>query len=130
MKSRRDRPAESPLKLTSMIDIVFLLLIFFLVTAHQPIPVGRLDVDRPSRGEPGPQGITIRVYPSGYMVGHRRMSLRQLDSALANLAMRSPEQNVVVICTDNSSHGQLVKALDLCAKAGMQNVSVISMSSG
>jgi hypothetical protein len=42
------------------------------------------------------------------------------------LGAHKPESTVVVVCRDDSLHARLVKVLDLCAKAGLENVAIMS----
>ena len=65
-KKVRRKGEASKLEMTSMIDVVFLLLIFFIVTLKQEDILAHLDVNRPEpqpeRIEVPPQLVTIVVY--------------------------------------------------------------------
>jgi biopolymer transport protein ExbD len=119
--------------MTPMIDVVFQLLIYFLVTFETPDVIANLDVFRPSPDktqqqppEKPPNMIRINIYPDGISLNDRVLSLQELDARLAKLASYGTDQTVLITCGSLSPHGRLVEVLDLCAKARMTNLSVVS----
>lgn len=126
-----EEPAEIPM--TPMIDVVFQLLIYFLVTFETPDVIAHLDVFRPApdappkeKPEEEPNMIRINIYPDGVTINEREVSMEALDRLLVKLAGYGTGQTVVITCGSISKHGDLVKVLDLCAKSGMKNLSVMS----
>jgi biopolymer transport protein ExbD len=119
--------------MTPMIDVVFQLLIFFIVTLKQEDILSRLDVSRPAPEQTAPPEeqikdlLTIEVHEDGYILQGRPMSLAVLDARLTRLAGFSKDVSVIIKCTADSPHRNLVALLDLCAKAGLNNLSVFSM---
>jgi biopolymer transport protein ExbD len=111
-----------------MIDVVFLLLVFFLVVT-QPLDVLlHLDVSRP-RVEGGETPLTvlrIEVLADGYMVNEKAMALSEMDQVLGKLSGYSTSMSVVVSCAPDSQHDGLVQALNLCAKNGLRNLSLVN----
>jgi biopolymer transport protein ExbD len=132
-KSKVRNKGEAPkLEMTPMIDVVFQLLIFFLVTLKQEDILSKLEVSRPAPEtrpppEVPPDLLTITVYKDGYVLQGRRVSLDHLDRQLTRLAQYSKKLSVVIKCTGDSPHRHLVKLLDVCAKADLKNLSVFSM---
>ncbi len=118
--------------MTPMIDVVFQLLIYFLLTFSTADVLAHLDVSRPSpeaaRQEAPPPADMIRVavLPDGYAINGRGVSAGELDALLRRLAAVSTNQAVLVVCDDQSLHGKLIQALDLCAKSGLKQISVMS----
>ena len=115
-----------------MIDVVFQLLIFFLVTLKQEDILSQLNVSRPAPDtRPPPETpedlLTITVYKDGYVLNGRRRSLPSLQSQLRRLAKYSTKISVVVKCTADSPHSLLIQLLDACAGANLKNISVFSM---
>lgn len=117
-----------------MIDVVFQLLIFFIVTLKQEDILSHLDISRPApeRTDRPPETqvdelLTIEVYRDGYIMQGRRMPLTALDRRLTKLAEYSKSVSVIIKCTADSPHENLIKLLDVCAKAGLHNLSVFSM---
>jgi biopolymer transport protein ExbD len=140
-KNKRERRVseQAQLEMTPMIDVVFQLLIFFLVTVKQRDILANLNVSRPapdSRPPPEKQIdelLTIQVYNErtlggeGYVLKGRQVSLRELDRQLSRIAQHSANVSIIVKCTGDSSHSNLVRLLDVCAKSKLTNIAVFSM---
>ena len=136
MSRKRKRPELDPpaLEMTPMIDVVFQLLIYFIVTIKPIDVVTNLDVFRPAPdpnapkdAEP-PQMVRLGVYQNGYSLNETEVSLERLDQTLGRLAAINASQTVMITVSAHSSHGQLIAALDLCAKNGLHSLSVVSAS--
>jgi len=128
----RNKGEAAKLEMTPMIDVVFQLLIFFLVTLKQEDILSQLQVSRPAPDDTPPPAVvdellTITVYEEGYVLKGRHVSLQHLDSQLSRLAGFSTKISVVIKCTAGSPHANLVKLLDICSKSGLTNLSVFSM---
>ena len=128
MKRRKRSWRSVPkLEMAAMIDVVFLLLVFFLVTVNPVDTLSRLDASRPRfEGEPDLSTLRIGVWQRGYTFNDKRMSVAGLDKALAKLASFSEKPGIVITCAGDSPHEGLVQALDLCAKNGLRKLSVAS----
>ena len=129
IKRKGDKPQ---LEMTPMIDVVFQLLIFFIVTLKQEDILSRLDVSRPApESRPPPEKIddllTIQVYNEGFVLQGRRVTLVTLEKQLTKLASFSKSVSVIIKCTADSPHQYLIELLDVCAKSGLKNLSVFSM---
>ena len=130
---RRQNKGEHPkLDMTPMIDVVFQLLIFFVVTLKQEDILSKLTAARPandSQADPKnqPETTTIIVAPQGFFLNGRQVRPGDLDRQLERTATFSKTAMVLVKCTMDSPHGLLVQALDLCNKHGLVNISIFSM---
>ena len=143
-KSKKNRGGDAQLEMTPMIDVVFQLLIFFIVTLNQPDILSQFDALRPAAQESRdvvdqPASITIKGFPShpglgAYMFGNdatrRTVTLEQLRGFAGQMAKANRNQSVIVNCTDTAPHGCLVRVLDLLADAGLRSVSVFSLDNG
>jgi biopolymer transport protein ExbD len=124
--------AEIELSMTPMIDVVFQLLIYFLVTFSTADVLAHLDISRPapesapSKKPPPADMVRVAVLPDGYAINGRDVTADELASLLGRLADISMKQTVLVTCDDNSIHGRLVKVLDLCAEYGLVKIAVMS----
>lgn len=132
-KGRRIETEEhGEVPMTPMIDVVFLLLIYFLLTMQPQNVVAHLDVYAPSseRTPPTqkdpPSLIRIGIYSDGYTFDDASVDKANLETFLSVLARASKTQSVLIICDVNARHGRLVGVLDLCAKHGLTNLSVVS----
>lgn len=130
-RKSRDIGNEGELEMTPMIDVVFQLLVFFLVTLKPEDIIAQLDVSRPSPDSAPPveqpqDMITITIGEVIDMNG-RVVSLATLEKTLVRLASYSTSQTVLVKCTLLSMHEKLVQVLDKCSKAGLTNISVFTI---
>ena len=125
---------EGELEMTPMIDVVFQLLIYFIVTIKPVDVVTNLDVFRPAPNPNQPPDtkppnlLRLGVYQDGYTLNDNPVSLDAMDSALARIARIDAGQTIMITVSAFSDHGALVRALDLCAKNGLRSLSVVSAS--
>lgn len=133
-KGRKNRTSqEKPtLEMTPMIDCVFQLLIFFIVTMKQDDILANLDALRPAPDpqqtqEPKKDPLAILIGPRGFVFQGAPKTESQLEYSLKRIAKADPNTTVIVKCTGDSPHGLLVRALDVCNKVGLRNLSVFSM---
>ncbi|MFH0953336.1 MAG: biopolymer transporter ExbD [Verrucomicrobiota bacterium] len=133
-KRRSSAPPPAELPMTPMIDVVFQLLIYFLVTIHPKDVIANLDVFRPSPEAPKeqnqtpPKMIRINVFPDGYTINERPVDAAELDRLLSKLASIDKNQTILIMCAARSQHRRLIEVLDLCTKSGLVNLSVVSTS--
>ncbi|MDI6773989.1 MAG: biopolymer transporter ExbD [Verrucomicrobiota bacterium] len=129
------RLEEKPrIMMTPMIDVVFQLLIFFIVTIKQEDIFSHLDISRPApdpnqREEQIENLIEILVghLQTGFSMNGRIMTSDQLEARLRELASYDKKAPVVIKCTGQSLHGKLVTVLDICWEVELRNLSVFSM---
>jgi biopolymer transport protein ExbD len=120
------------LNMTAMIDVVFQLLIYFIVTVKPVDVVAHLDVFRPSPEkkqetlQTPPKMIRIQIYPDGYSINDRVVDLGEMENLISRLAGIDKKQTIMIMATALSKHDSLIRVLDLCAKHGLQNLSVVS----
>jgi len=114
--------------MTSMIDVVFLLLVFFVVTVQPRDVLAKLDVSRPE-ATPGPSIplLKIDVGSDGYVINGRRLPLETIKKRLAHIQQISPETPLIIACTADAKHSRLVKLLDVCAGIELHNISLVSL---
>lgn len=102
------------LPMTSMIDVVFLLLIFFLVTSNFAAPENRVDTALRAEGratqaeELQPQIVEVRLSPSGnavFTLGENTVGSRE---ALAQLLRQLPPEGGVIVRGSDSVPVQAV----------------------
>ena len=133
-KRKRPEPPPPELSMTPMIDVVFQLLIYFIVTIKPIDVITNLDVFRPApdkdkpQDAPEPQMVRIGVYQDGYSINDNPVSDEALEKALGRLAAVDASQTIMITVSAVAEHGKLIKALDLCAKNGLRSLSVVSAS--
>ncbi|HOE61063.1 MAG TPA: biopolymer transporter ExbD [Kiritimatiellia bacterium] len=131
---RKKNKGESPkLDMTPMIDVVFQLLIFFVVTLKQEDILSKLSAARPAANpdekvkEQQQDLINVIVAPQGFVFNGRPMRLPELDRSIERLSGYSKTAMVIIKCYADSTHAMLIQVLDVCNKHGMTNLSIFSM---
>ncbi len=131
-KRKKSEIHAGELNLTAMIDVAFQLLSFFIITVKPVDVVANLNVFRPSPEKTNTQDaspaklIRIQVFPEGFVINDRDVSVRQLEALLVKLAEIDKNQTILIMCANASPHEKLVEVLDICAKVGLNNLSVVS----
>ena len=121
------------LDMTPMIDVVFELIIFFVVTIKQEDLFSKLNANRPAPNPNRPnekvvdEQIVIEVGANGLIYNGRPVSVKELDRNIKMAASVSKKATVLLQCSLDSPHKFLVDALDVCNKHGLQNLSIFSM---
>jgi len=132
-RKRKGGSDKAELEMTPMIDVVFQLLIFFIVTLKQQDLLAHMDISRPapdpdaSEETPPDNLLDITVFDRGYSLRGKRVGVKELDRQLSRIASYSKNVSVIIKCTGSSPHGRLVKLLDICAKNDLKKLSVFSM---
>lgn len=137
------KPQENPqLDMTPMIDVVFELIIFFVVTIKQEDILSRLNVNRPAPSPPSAQeqpkddiSCTIEIgrnvrngnREGVYVYNKKEVPFKQLEVYLRDTASVSTETPIIVKCTLDSPHKALVDLLDVCYKYKLYSVSVFTL---
>jgi biopolymer transport protein ExbD len=111
-----------------MVDILLVLLGFFMLTWSFARQERELDVQMPTAGESKEQRrsvgeVIINVKSDGTLVMNRRsMTPEALLAALSHVAKLYPDQAVVLRGDQRVDYGTIVRTLDLCRKANIWNV--------
>jgi biopolymer transport protein ExbD len=125
-KKARDEE-ESEVNLTPMLDVVFIMLIFFIVTASFVKEAG-IDVNRPdaATAEKKERGnILVAITDSGQIwIDKRQVDPRALRANIERLHAENPQGAVVIQADKNSKNGALVSVMDAARLAGVYNVSI------
>ncbi len=122
---RRGGGAE--INMAPLIDMVFLLLIFFLVTTSFSRETG-VEVRRPravSAQELGHNSILISITREGQIFMHnRRIALAEMGNLVREQLRGDSNRQVVIIADKSSDTGTLIDVMDECSMAGAKNVSI------
>lgn len=129
MSRRRQRHKEEDtgIDLTPMLDVVFIMLIFFIVTTSFVKESG-LDVNRPSAATAEQKeraNILIAISEVGDIwIQKRRIDVRSVRANVERMHAESPEGSVVIQADQKSETGLLVQVMDQVRLAGVENVSI------
>ena len=133
------KPQDNPqLDMTPMIDVVFELIIFFVVTIKQEDLFTKLNANRPapaasnSSSNESDTTVTIEINrgpdANGRLIYNRREVKRsELDQNLKEVARTSKKTPIIIKCTGDSPHKALVDALDICYRNELFSVSIFTM---
>lgn len=135
MNFSRRRADEPEINVTSLIDVVLLLVIFFMVTSTF-VQDGRIRVRLPEAGavpeKPGAGSVTIIVAADGsYRVNGRALVRNTADTLRAALAKVEPEarSKAVTIRADaRASHQSVVTAMDVAGRLGFAQVNIATVN--
>ena len=113
--------------LTPLIDVVFILLIFFLVTASFTKESG-IDVNRPTaqtavRQERG--NLVIGVSKNGDIwIDNQKVDIRTIRAHIEHLHAQNPEGTVIILADKDARTGATIDVLDQVRLAGVTNVAI------
>ena len=121
---------QTEVNLTPMLDVVFIMLVFFVVTATFLDETG-LDVSLPASGSPPSsdvQTIAVRVVPGSlFVINDRSVSRSGLLSYLQYLQSRNPDANFAVIVDREARLGDTVAAIDAGRQLGFGVVPIATV---
>ena len=137
MNFRTGRREELELNITPLIDIVFLLLIFFMVsTTFQKESELRIQLptaDQEARTEPS-SPLEIVISADGqYAIGGRTLSdnsLATLIEALGTAAGNERDRPLIVRADKRTPHQAVVRAMDAAAQLGLDRLSIATARDG
>lgn len=127
---------EFGLQIAPMLDVMFVLLLFYMVMAGSQTKEAELSVDLPSEGQPtGQQGVPTPVYLK--IARNKQVyyndspvdtpaseSLPALEARLrAAVKQLGPKNPFIVVPDELSPHQRVVDVLNACVEAGVQNLS-------
>jgi biopolymer transport protein ExbD len=124
---------EPGLNLTPMIDVVFTLLVFFMLATKFAERERELDVDLPAASaanepRPNPQEIVINVSRDGRVsIDGQALQGEDLFHALEAAAHRAPTTMVTVRGDRQGSYDEIVQVLNQCARAGLSDLSLSTL---
>ena len=126
---RRKGEDESQIDLTPMLDVVFIMLIFFIVTASFVNETG-LNVDRPPTSDQPPPdsentNIVFRVSESNDItLEGRRIDIRSVRANVERLHAEKPEAKVVINSHPKAKTEVFVMISDQAREAGVYDISL------
>ena len=126
MRFRKPREDEIRLSIAPLIDIVFLLLIFFMVTSHFDVASGvRISLPKVAKRilNQEKNRITLVIDKSGhtYLEG-KRMDMKALQDKMKKLLKEKGIFQVVLQADKDVSHGKVVQIMDLAKTAGAHSI--------
>jgi biopolymer transport protein ExbD len=124
----RAMPQHPGIQLAPLVDVLLLLLIFFLMTWNAARNENELDVKVPkasaAKEKMAPIGdVIVNVKADGNVVVNRRsLSGPELTELLKGLVQLSADQAVVIRGDEAGAYKNIVNVLNICSEAGVTNV--------
>ena len=127
MKFRKSKEEEPQIGIAPLIDIVFLLLIFFMVTSHFDIASG-VKIDLPKVGQKvisdnKDNKITLVIDKSGeaYLEGDK-IGNESLREKLEDLIKQKGPLQLILQADKDTAHGKVVEIMDLAKSSGVNSI--------
>lgn len=124
---------ESTFQLAPMVDILFILLLFFIVTyAFQQIERD-MRIGLPATEQAGQTELTIRdiiiniTREGKIIVNGRELSLTELEALLGRAVETLSTQSVLIRADKKTFHGDIVSVMDVCAGLNINKISFVTI---
>ena len=125
--ARRANSKSLELNIAPLIDMVFILLIFFLVTTSFLKETG-VDINRPTAATAVSKvktTILIGVTKDNTIhIDRREVDLRAVRANVERALAENPDGSVVIVADKASLTGLVIQVMDACKLAGAQNVAI------
>lgn len=124
---RSQQQEEAQVDLTSMLDIVFIMLIFFIVTSSFVRESG-VEVNRPQASHAVSQkdaGIFVAITSTNDVyIDKRVVDIERVQASLEHLLLDKPDASLVIQADERSYNGTVVKVMDAAKGAGVVNIAL------
>ncbi len=122
---------DEQINLTPMLDVVFIMLIFVIVTAtfikEVGLDVNPPDEDKPKTVDPDKKSIVVRITSRDrIIIAQRDVDWRAVRANLERLHAENPESPVIIQPHPNSQTATMIHVMDSARLAGVGNVSLAS----
>ena len=127
--SGRAEDNENKINLTPMLDVVFIMLIFFIVTAtfvkEVGLDVNQPDDDKPKTVDPDKKSIVVRITNRDrIIIAQRDVDYRAVRANIERLHAENPEAPVIIQPHPDSTTDVMIHIMDSARLAGVYNVSL------
>ncbi|MEZ8206152.1 ExbD/TolR family protein [Vibrio splendidus] len=124
---RHSKNEEAQIDLTSMLDIVFIMLIFFIVTSSFVRESG-FEVNRPQASNVVSQkdaGIFVAITSANdIFIDKRVVDVERVQATLEHLLLEQPDASLVIQADEHAYNGTVVKVMDAAKGAGVKNIAL------
>lgn len=126
-KMLQEQDENEEINMTPMLDVVFILLIFFIVTASFVKEAG-IEVNRPEAATAVKKeraNILVAISDKGEIwINKRRIDIRAVQANIERLKAENPQGTVVIQADKKSTTDVLIKVMDSARAAGVYDVSI------
>ncbi len=123
----QEQDENEEINMTPMLDVVFILLIFFIVTASFVKEAG-IEVNRPEAHTAVKKeraNILVAISDKGDIwINKRRVDVRSVQANIERLKAENPQGTVVIQADQKATTDVLIKVMDAARAAGVYDVSI------
>ena len=133
MKALVGESEESSVRMAPLIDVVFLLLIFFLVAttfyeSEKDITIRLAGATEGAERDRVIDLLVINIGEAGVIVVDQRVySVDELEKLLRESRARNAKLAAIIRCDRRARHADFVKVLNLCERTGVRQVAVATL---
>lgn len=134
MKLPRRPPSKARIEIIPMIDTVFFLLVFFMMSSLSMAVYRGMPVNLPtaSSGQRALQeNASLTVTKEGqFYLNKQPVSLETLSDSLKSLLAHNPDLVIIINADEGVPHGRVVEAMDAARQAGVSRLAIAVKPSG
>ena len=121
-------PRRSVLDLTPLIDVVFLLLIFFLLTSIYAKPSIPLDLPEAETARTAREPeVSVAIRPDGVLLlNDREVSMAELHPALEGIYAEGRTKEIHIVSDKTVAFGRVVEVMDAAQRAGAETIAIVT----
>lgn len=127
MRRRHFQEDEAEINITPMLDVVFIMLIFFIVTTsfvkETGVNISRPSADSAKKVKKG--NILVAIKDTGKIwINKRETDIRAVRAVVEKMHAENPEASAVIIADKGSRTGDLVTVMDQIKAAKVEKISI------
>ncbi len=130
---RQSKVEEAQIDLTSMLDIVFIMLIFFIVTSSFVRESG-IEVNQPQAAHVSSQkdaGVFVAITASNDIyIDKRIVDPERVEATLEHILLDHPDASMVIQADKHAYNGTVVKVMDAAKGAGIKHIALAAEKQG
>ena len=126
---RKKYQRRSGIDLTSMMDIVFLLLIFLLLIANQSENIFNLSLTETKKGVTIKQlpknKVTLNIFKNGNLYGYNKEKIKSFDTLITKINnIKDKKTSIILLVDKDAKAGVFIKLLSVLKKNNLNNLSI------
>ena len=126
-RNRNREEEDASIDMTPMLDIVFIMLIFFIVTTSFVKEAG-IQVNKPEANQANKEpsaNIFIAIRDTGEVwMDKRQVDVERVAANLERMLAEQPTDLVVIQADKEAEHGRVVEVMDQVKEAGIDKISI------
>ena len=130
IKGQRQESSGDIINISSLVDVLFILIIFYVATAtfkeeERDIQVNLPDAAAGETLSQAPEVLVVNVREDGTLfLGKASVSLDELATEMAEVAAKNPKQKVLIRGDKRALHGAVASAVFACKRAGIDEANI------